>query len=710
MKYILIIFFALLAFSFINAKENNYYGKEFVFAVGKNVIFLNEYPKKEIKMNLFSKESGNNIKLYYKEVLILDTLLNKNEILSYKLNQINDIEIIGKSYISDNIFKIECSQNSTVNIISSTFNSTDATMLIPTNNLGKVYTLSSMNNYIINQNPLDTNNFYGFALVISLEDETNLSIRSDSKFYDGLNDVNNLNLKLQKNQVFYFTCGVGSDLYDLTGTNIKSDKKIAIISGHRCARILNITNSRDFLLNQIPPDFTNGLEYIIGNFHRKDTEYLPIFRVISLYDKNKISFNNQNYILNKGEWKQFILDSLTLLKSEKPIIVAEYMKTMPEFILGDPFLLTLTPTEQYVNNYSYTVPKVEEILKHFVAITCIDTIANKIQMNGNLLDQSKFEKVSNSNYFYGVFPVYTDSVILSSKYDFGAIAFGVGVLDSYGMNLGSNLRNIENIILDKSPANVRLDDCSNQIQIVDSSEFTSGIETVNYYNPTNLDNINLTSSKNTVLLDYKLIDPTKDAQISLSVVDSSQNKVDTTLNIKGFTIKASLYIPNELGLNKLESWELELVNTGRFTQNLTFQMLDGHLVSLPAGFRQSSVESSKTDSVSIFSFSEQPNEYVDTLYIYNECNKLIKIPISVHFGFEANVTTKCNVNYLIGDKYNKNIKVLRTQLFDTNGKLLESFDGFIDYKFISQKYVSKPLIIKEYYEDHIQLSKIIFDN
>jgi hypothetical protein len=691
------------------AKENSYYGNEFVFAIAKNPMITANAPAVEIELNIFSNEIGNEVEVYFAGRLLLDTLLSSEQSLSYPLTQIKDIEIFGKSNISDKVLRVECSKPATANVISSAYNSADATSLIPTSHCGKEYTLSSFQDGAKNKDPLDTNNYYGFGLVIGLEDGATVNISTDSKIFDGSKDVSNLNLTLQRGQVFYFTSGFDSD-YDITGTRIISDKKIAVISGHRFSRILDIANSRDFLINQVVPDNSNGTEYVIGNFHRKDVEYLPIFRVISLHDSNKVSFNNQSFTLNKGTWRQFMLDSLTLLKSEKPVIVAEYMKTLPEFILGDPFLLTLTPTQQFVNSYAYTVPSVREITKHYVAITCSDTIMSKISMNGQLLDISKFDKVNGSGFSYGVFPVYTDSVVINSEYDFGAIAFGVGTLDSYGMNLGSNLRNIENIILDKTVANVSLDNCSGQIRIADTSEFVSGMELVEYYNAINLDKISLSSNSSGVTLSYELVDERKDAQISVIAVDSSQNRIDTTISIKGFTIEPYLNIPDELGLMSLENWELKLINTGNFPQNLTFQLIDGRLVALPAGLRQKSIEVGKSDSILLYSYSDDGADYIDTLYIYNECGRVIKLPIAIHFGFETSVTTKCDADYLITDKFHRNGIVLLSQLYDTAGKLLESSKDSFDMRVIADRYKGMPLILKVYYKDRIELSKVIFDN
>lgn len=709
MKSFLIISIAFLALTITNAKENSYAGKEFVFALGRNIIFLDEFSDKTIQLNLYSQESNNRVQLYFSGNLILDTTLGKNQILRYDLNQQIDIEIFGPSHISNKLFKVNCSQNSTVNIISSTFNSADATSLIPIVQSGFDYTLSSWNSKLQNQNPADTNNFYGFGIIIGLEDDTKIKINSESKIYDGASDVSNIDLILNKDQVYYFTSGVESELYDLTGTNIESDKKIVVFSGHRGARVLNIANSRDYLINQNPSDNTNGTEYVIGNFHRKDVEFLPVFRVISLHDNNNITFNGLSFKLNKLEWRQFILDSLSIVNSEKPIIVSEYMKTMPEFILGDPLMLNLTPTMQYVNSYTYTVPKVPEIIKHYVAISCADSLINRIYMNDALLNQSKFEKVGNSNYYYGVFLVYTDSVVLSSDYDFGAIAFGVGVLDSYGMNLGSNLRDIKNIILDSSTAMLYSDICSGQIQIYDSTEFDSGIEKIDYSNQSNIENINITYNDKIGLIHYSLIDDKKDANLIITVIDSSGNVKDTTINIKGFTIESDLFVSDELSINKLDNWKLKLINYGKFNQNLEFRMSNGKLVNLSSGVRKLALEAKEDKEILLYSYSDQSDLYNDTLTITNECNKEIKYPLFIHFGFKHDITTKCDIDLTISDEYNSVNEFYKTEVYSIDGKMLDTFDGQFIKNNLKFDFISQPIFIVEYHNDHFHLSKTIIE-
>lgn len=709
MKQYATIFF--LAFTLLsNARENKYYGNEFVFSVPKNVIYDDNIREMEHILSIYS-QSSNNIKLLYDDELLLDTTINETQILNIELSNyknLEDFQVFKPASKSRKVFNIQSINPISANFISSAYNSGDATSLIPVKQSGKEYTLTPFNNSLVDINPENSSNYYSFGMIIGLEDSTNIYIKTDSKLYDGNNEVDEISITLNKNELYYLTAGYTSEEYDLTGTSIKSDKNISVFSGNRAARVLNLVYSRDLLLNQEQPNNTQGNNYIIGRLHSSKVEFLPVFRVISLYDNNTVKLNNQSFVLNKNEWRQIILDSNSFVDSEKPIVIAEYMKSMPRENLGDPALVTLTPVEQYVSNYSYAIPNVKEVIKHYVAVSCLDSIADKITLNGTVLNKSNFEKVGSSEYLYGVFLINTDSVILNSEYDFGAIAFGVGDLNSYTMNLGSNMRDITKE-LDRFTASITNDNCSNEIFINDSSEFNSGLKLIEI-DSDNLTNIELKQGQNTAIIKYNLIDEAKDAKLILSVLDSNLNIIDTTIFIKGFTLEANLQIPEDLEIQRLENWELSLINTGSFTQKLSFRMNEGRLTTLPTGYRNTSLDTNDSELVSLYSYSLGAEQYTDTLFIYNECNKVIKIPISIHFGFGVDVETKCDVNVSVADKYKNNAQISRTELYDISGKLLEAIEGSIDRNSFTNKYSNQAIIIKEYHQNHIHISKIIIAN
>lgn len=688
-----------------SGSENKYSGNEFVFAIPKNVYFYQDLLNKEIKLNILSQNSDNEIVVTIGNQELDKFQLDRNENKTIDLIEYESVELFTPGLNKQNYILIRSTKPIVVNFISSTVNSSDATVLLPNKQLGTDYTLISWNNSIVNDNPMDTLNYLSFSYVIAIENETIIKIDSDNIFYTGNENTTETEIVLNKNEIFYFTAGLENSL-DLTGTSISSNKKIAVYTGHRAAKVLNLDNSRDLLLTQLEPNYSYGTEYIVGRFHREEPEFLPIYRVISLYDDNIIEIDNSQYQLDKNDWQQFLLKRNTHIKSTKPIIVAEYMKTLPIVTLGDPSLLTLTSTEQYVDFYAYSVPKVEEVIKHYVGISCHDSVVSTITLNGVNLVAEQFEKVENTEFNYGVFPIYSDNVVLSSNYDFGAIAFGVGSINSYAMNLGSNMKNM-NEYLDNSPAKVLTDLCANIITISDSSEFQSGIDSV-YFESKNLDNINVSENDSYSTISYELIDDRKDAEIILSVRDGNNNRIDTTIIIKGFTIDAELEIQKEQFINNSKEWTLYLTNTGTEIQKLKLQMTNGNLINVPPSVRNLEIESGDRETKPIFSYSDMAKEYSDTLIISNECDRQIAIPIDVNFTFYFDAITSCESNFEFYDTDKYRRMITGTDVYSADGKLLESRDKYIERENLKKKYRNKPIIIKEYHNDHFHLHKYLF--
>lgn len=705
MRAKLIILLFLCSSAFTLGSENKYYGTEFVFGMPKNVYFYQDLLSKEIKLNVLSHSNDNEISVFVGKQKVDNFILNQYSKKAINLIDYESVELFTPGINKQKYILITSTEPIGVNFISSTVNSSDATTLIPNKQLGTDYTLTSWHNYLVNDNPLDTLNYLSFSYVIATEDETIVNIDSDNIFYTGIESTTETKIVLNKNEIFYFTAGLENNL-DLTGTSIKSNKKIAVYSGHRAAKALNLDNSRDLLLTQLEPNYSYGTEYIVGRFHREEPEYLPIYRVISLYDDNSIVIDNVQYQLDKNKWQQFLLKRNTLIKSTKPIIVAEYMKTLPIVTLGDPSLQTLTATEQYVDHYAYSVPKVEEIIKHYVGISCHDSVVSSITLNGVNLVADQFDKVENTEFNYGVIPIYSDSVVLSSNYDFGAIAFGVGSINSYAMNLGSNMKNM-NEYLDNTPASVASNLCANIITISDSSEFQSGIDSI-YFESKNMDNINVSTNGNNSSISYELIDSRKDAEITLSVNDGNNNRIDTTIIIKGFTIDTELEIQKEQFINNPKEWDLYLTNTGTEIQKLKLQMTNGKLINVPPSVRNLEIAGSSQETRPVVSYSELANEYSDTLIITNECDKQIVIPIEVFFTYYFDVTTRCETTFEFYDELKYKRMVTGTDVYSPDGKLIESRKQYIEREYLNQKYRNKPIILKEYHDDHFHLHKYLF--
>lgn len=698
--YVSIIIFIILSFTFNSySKENNFYGKEFVFAVPQNSFFSSDSTI-NIYLNIYSLYDETKIELHYKGVLVFETLLEKDKIIKIDLKQFGDIELRGKGEFSNKVFRLLSNNNISANLINYYPFTSDATSLLPLSSSGKEYTLSSLSNNFASINFIDGSRFYSFAMIIGLENNTEVEISSDSQLYDGIKDTNTIEIILNKDEVYLFTAGLESSQYDLTGTLVESNKNIIAFSGHELIQLATLALAEDLLFDQCIPDITHGTEYIVGHLHRTEEEYFPIYRIISLYDENIITVNNEEIELNKSEWKHYFLKDLSYIKSDKPIIVTKYMKSLPQFINGDPFMINLTPTQQYVSKYNYTVPKLGDFTGHYVAISCVDSTASEITLNGNKLDLRRFNRVQNTEYLYGVFRIFTDSINLVSDYDFGAFAFGVGSNVSYGINLGSNLRDIKNILLDRTPPELIINNCDYSLNIIEELEFDSGVESLEYSGE-NIKDISINLAGNNASLDIVPISPYYDTKISLQIADSSGNLLDTIVYFKGLTIKPELELAKKYDILRDYTRSFNMKNYGKFNQDLRLYFNMGQNINLTYSDKQVSVESDENKSLEIYIYSNESKDYKDTLYIYNDCNTLLKIPISTIFNFELDFTSRCGIQY---SNYNKN-DIERTEVYSLSGELLGVMSGFFQVGKLS-KQSNKILILKEYHEDHYHIRKI----
>ena len=180
---------------------------------------------------------------------------------------------------------------------------------------------------------------------------------------------------------------------DLTGTIVRSDQPLTIISGHECAQVPNTRTACDHLAEQIPPQTTWGTTYFLSPLAARESG--DIYRVASTYDNNQITVTCINKSssttetllstsLSRGNWREFNTNSFEsscpgfvpkycCLAATKPVLVAQYSQghTVDAKCtgdvgtdLGDPFMIIVPPVVQYINNL--TITAVEGVTGRFL--------------------------------------------------------------------------------------------------------------------------------------------------------------------------------------------------------------------------------------------------------------------------------------------------------------------------------------------------------
>lgn len=379
-----------------------------------------------------------------------------------------------------------------VYVLSSKFLTSDGYMAIPTKFWGTDYIHNSFYDYK-EQPSVD---WGGGFVVMAKEDGTNITI----KLIDGANKAKGfgkttggkghgetINVTLNAGEV-YTVQGDGKTraVFDLSGTNIVSDKPIGLISYHNRCMIPSavVDNGRDYLVEMMPPINSWGTEYASIELDRKKDKG-DYFRVIAGEDNMTFDIDwfdmDSSYrighigpikLVKKGDWFEYNntgantphdLESIrgfASFKSDKPMLVVQYSYSAnyDNAKAFDPFMILLSSKEQYVKSALFTRPQNysnNEFRDNYISIIAIGDTTDKLK-NDNLLNSLTFNgvKVSaldpnflmntipGSNYYWARIEKANSTLYkMEGNALFTASIYGYATNDSYGWPATSYYKN-----------------------------------------------------------------------------------------------------------------------------------------------------------------------------------------------------------------------------------------------------------------------------
>ena len=337
-----------------------------------------------------------------------------------------------------------------------------ATLLFPTNTLGKEY-------YSLNYKQTSNNqNSYPYCFAIATEDSTIIEVTptaatqihaANVTFRDTLMAGDVLNLMGQI---------TGLSGVDLTGTKIKSVasstgqcKRIAVFSGSGKLDITcpsGTSGSADNYIQQVFPSTAWGQKYFTA-----PTKGLPnnYFRVLV---KDPATIVKLNGVIQGGLTNNFYYDlQLTnipsIIEADKPILVAQYITTTGQCGnanggRGDPEMIYLSPVEQTIDKITLNSTSHFAITEHYINIIMKTSATSTFRIDG-LAPASSFIPYSlEPTYSYNQISVTSGPHTIKADSGFNAIAYGYGSPESYGYNAGTNIKDLYNFVTPINPLNI----------------------------------------------------------------------------------------------------------------------------------------------------------------------------------------------------------------------------------------------------------------
>ena len=349
--------------------------------------------------------------------------------------------------------------------------SADASVILPTNSLGnKYYASGYYETYTDRYYP----GYYSELLVVATTDDTEIEITPSVDTENGFDAGQTYSVTLNAGDIYQLQA-----VYDLTGTlitastNANDCKNFAVFSGHQFTRVNGgqncdysttnnngaITNysdgfAADHLYEQMYPVNTWGKDYIALPFFGR-TGY--VLQITAAEDATKIEINGLTVTLNAGRKIRGARSGITNIKSDKPIQVAQISQSMScDFPIGtvdlrgpgDPFMIMLSPNEQFLNEVTFNALESPQITDYTVTVFVKTGDIDQLTLEGTAVDPDEFITVRTvPEYAYANLKIEKgNDYTLKSESGFIAYIYGFGDVESFGYVAGVSLENLNLII------------------------------------------------------------------------------------------------------------------------------------------------------------------------------------------------------------------------------------------------------------------------
>ena len=272
-------------------------------------------------------------------------------------------------------------------------------------------------------------NFAEIGIVAS-EDQTRVRItilrsKGVSFTYNGdqYNEYKPLDIRLDKHETFQLQ---NVEYSDITGTKIEANKRVAVFIGMLQTNVGG--GDVDHTVEQMPAVHSWGKSFGIVPFPDQTSGYRV--KIVAAFAKTTVYINGKNYnILDAGDW---IVDSCSQyvgITANKAIMVAQWVESQSSQQSGAPSMVMVAPTEQYKNNYVFSVPPGTNY-HVYVLLVAPRGQTGRLMLDGVAISGTWVEVPDSSPALVGIqlpltpgrhVVVHEDSSVL-----FGAIVYGYG--------------------------------------------------------------------------------------------------------------------------------------------------------------------------------------------------------------------------------------------------------------------------------------------
>ena len=510
--------------------------------------------------------------------------------------ELAEVDSDGSNAVSSKVFHVFSDHDITLYGVNIRQMSADAFLALPDDVLTGGYIVTAWPNGYLSGNfegsgfieEFDTHSQFA---VIATEDGTTVEITPAAPL-SGQQGRRPFTVVLNLGEVYFGQAVLGS-AFDVTGTEIKANKPVAVFGGNQRTSIpLSVGNFRDHLVEQIPPIVAWGRTGIltphfdIAPLSRESSEA----RVLAAFDDTEVTVTtaggSRTWTVNAAAPLQLPL-AASSIEANKPILVVQYEHSVGDIPgspsdLGDPFMMLIPPPEQYDTAYSFQSIIHPEFLTHYINVIVPEKVIAGLSLDGLPVTGATFLPIPGTSHRYAQIKVNPGSHYIRADDRFGLCVYGFGRATSYGYPGGTLFRELE--VDFEDPA----------ISVREKCELLEGTIRDDRITDSGIDSCYSTGADRTVRVEIEaftpgadsvgwraeLIDPYQDGFVEIKGVDGAGRSTTVRRDIPGFTVASvgtdgSQPLPFDIiSFNGKEGCsDIQLYNYGAFPQKIEHLML-----------------------------------------------------------------------------------------------------------------------------------------
>jgi RHS repeat-associated protein len=313
---------------------------------------------------------------------------------------------------------------------------TDSYLGLPTSELGTEYAIH-------HTGELGGVGDWAEVIVVGTTDATTVTITPPAAITmlpDGITPGLPLTFTLGRGEAYYVRNAL--NLEDLSGAHIVSDAPIAVFAGHNCTNIPPGAAACDTNVEQIPPAHVLGTHYAVPPLGGRASGYVA---EISTVTEDTDVFIDGVLVATLDPTEVHRIDEPTqtahVITSSAPVLVTQYAKGLGTDGVGDPFQMTIIPSDRFGRDYGFTTvpdyydPVLRQRIEFFHHTTLVTTALDTGAVRLDGAPVLGWVPVPGSDLAYADVPIDAGDhrvSTLAPGATVGAYAYGWQTFESYG--------------------------------------------------------------------------------------------------------------------------------------------------------------------------------------------------------------------------------------------------------------------------------------